>query len=217
MSSSEPRTSKSWTWAEGAVDPDREHIELRYGDASQATYDEWTPVALVGRPKRRTFPVRWLLPAVDVEIVSEVRRELDFYLVQHPKDFPATGHPWGYAIYHCGTGANVYSRVHWSYFQVGRRGERYASALVRLSADQAVQFFGGRNMTGDKLFDTLRPGDFLRLAHRRGKVHRAYGDEHTGTMRICRPSMLEGTGGASRQWEKATASEYSDDPCDTCR
>ena len=44
-------------------------------------------------------------------------------------------------------------------------------------------------MTGDQLITRLRVGDFLRLAHRAGKVHRAYVDQRTDSMRICRPSM----------------------------
>jgi hypothetical protein len=61
---------------------------------------------------------------VSPEILAEVRSELDFYLVEHPKEFPDTGHPWEYAIYHCGTASNVYSSVHWSYFSAGRGTER---------------------------------------------------------------------------------------------
>ena len=164
-----------------------------------------------------TFPVRWLQAKASSEALSAVRKELDFYLVEHPAGFPATGGPWEYAVYHCGTGANIYSSVHWSYFQLGRLGERHASTVVHLAADEAVQLFDGVIMTGDELLPTLRLGDFLRLAHRKGKVHRTYIDERTAEMRICRPSMLEGTRGSARQWVKVDANEYSDNPCDTCR
>jgi len=141
MPSSRRGKSSAWHWREGPVDPAGEHIELRYGDASRDGYDHWTPVALIGRPKHRTFPLRWLSGG-DPGIISAVQQELDFYLVEHPKDFPDTGHPWEYAIYHCGTGANMYSKVHWSYFPSGLQGDRHSSMVVQLSADEAVQLFG---------------------------------------------------------------------------
>ena len=67
------------------------------------------------------------------QMINAARRELDFYLVEHPKEFPGTGDPWGYAIYHCNTAANMYSKVHWSYFPDGNRGERHSSSVVRLA------------------------------------------------------------------------------------
>ena len=46
------------------------------------------------------------------EMEAAVRRELDFYLVElGEKD------PFAYARYHCGTAANLYSRVHWSFHE----------------------------------------------------------------------------------------------------
>lgn len=132
-------SNSEWTWQEGTVDSAGEHIEIRYGDASRAAYDEWVPVARVGRPTRRIFPVQWTLTeAANASAVSAVRQELDFYLVSHPKGYPATGHPWDYAVYHCGTAANIYSQVHWSYFPSGQQGERLSSMLVQLPADDAV-------------------------------------------------------------------------------
>jgi hypothetical protein len=128
-----------WMWQEGAVDTDGEHIELRYGDASNVRYDEWTPIALIGKPRSRVFPVRWLRisPAIDTAIIGKVRRELDFYLVDKREP-----NPWAYAIYHCNTSANMYSKVHWSYFPSGRQGERHSSVVVQLSAEDEAQLFG---------------------------------------------------------------------------
>jgi hypothetical protein len=115
-----------WRWQEGAVDPDGEHIEVRYGDTSTARYEEWTPIALIGKPKRHVFPVCWLkMPAtIDPAIIGQVRRELDFFLVDKCEP-----EPWAYAIYHCGTGANIYSKVHWSYFPSGQQSERHSSMV----------------------------------------------------------------------------------------
>jgi hypothetical protein len=54
------RRSMIWKWAEGNVDRAKEHIELRYGDASKTEYEDWRPVALIGPPQNHTFPVEWL-------------------------------------------------------------------------------------------------------------------------------------------------------------
>lgn len=131
-----------WSWKDAVVDGAREHIELRYGDASQTPYGQWRPVALVGRPERRVFPVQWLMVpgAADESVIEEARRELDFYLIEKREQ-----NPWGYAVYHCGTSANMYSSVHWSHFPSGQRGERRASKIVQLSAQEAAEVFGETN------------------------------------------------------------------------
>jgi len=46
-----------WRWSEGSVDPADEHSELRHGDATAASYEQWALIAIVGGPVRRTFPV----------------------------------------------------------------------------------------------------------------------------------------------------------------
>jgi hypothetical protein len=117
-------------WHDGHVDRDQEHIEIRYGDASHKQYEELQPIALIGKARRRVFPVRWLVDNFQDPMVSEVRRELDFYLVDKREP-----DPWGYAIYHCGTSANMYSKVHWSYYPSGEGGERHSSRIVRVSAE----------------------------------------------------------------------------------
>jgi hypothetical protein len=102
-----------WSWKEGAVDPDGEHLELRYGDAFETTYKQWIPVALVGKPTRYVFPVRWLMErsTPNQMVIAAVREELDFYLVElHERD------PWAYALHHSRTMANFGSKVHWSYW-----------------------------------------------------------------------------------------------------
>ncbi len=139
-SNSARRTRDGWCWHEGPVDGDHEHIEVRYGDASKTGYEGWVPVALVGRPAQRVFPVRWVAET-DGQAAIEVRRELDFYLVEHPATYPETGHPWEYAVYHCGTAANMYSHVHWSHFASGQHGKRYSSMVVQLPPGNAAKEF----------------------------------------------------------------------------
>ena len=89
------------------MDSSREHIRLCFGDA-------WTPVALVAPAGARNYTVEFLLDPASgrdaAEALHQVRRQLDFYLVElNERD------PWAYAIYHCGTASNVYAPVHWDY------------------------------------------------------------------------------------------------------
>ncbi len=100
-------------WSEGLVDRTREHFELRWGSSEEGDWTSWVPVALVGRTSRREFVVQFLRSDDRVLLgnaVEEVRRDLDLYLVDKGE-----ADPWAYAQYHCGTSANVYSRVHWSF------------------------------------------------------------------------------------------------------
>jgi len=128
------RTSKmrkeqpQWRWEEGAVDERKEHIELRHGDAGKDPYENWLPVARIGKPKNRCFPVQWLVKSDAVEnqaLIARAREELDFYLVE--KNEPD---PWAYAVYHCNTGANLYSLIHCSYFPDGQRGKQVSSGML---------------------------------------------------------------------------------------
>lgn len=54
-------TGSNWHWSEQAVDPTKEHIELRFGDASSSPYEDWIPEALIGPPKDNVFPVQWII------------------------------------------------------------------------------------------------------------------------------------------------------------
>jgi hypothetical protein len=88
-------------------------MKLFYGDWGESAL----PVALVAKPVGNTFAVEFLqapeLGKSEYERVKlAVKKELTFYLVE--KGEPD---PWKYAIYHCGTASNVYSQVHWGYFQ----------------------------------------------------------------------------------------------------
>ena len=108
-----------WAWAERDVDPADDHFALRYGSAGESDWDTWVLVARVGRPVQEVFGVQFLV-ARDVAAldpaVKAVTAELDFYLVEKGEQ-----NPWAYAQYHCGTSANLYSKVHWLY---SRRAER---------------------------------------------------------------------------------------------
>jgi hypothetical protein len=103
----------AWRWKEGAVDKSHEHFELAYGDVNMQDPEKWIPVALVSAPSGTTIRVQFLIEPKNAEsraMLDAVRRDLDFYLVEKKEP-----DPWKYAIYHCGTGSNVYSKVHWSY------------------------------------------------------------------------------------------------------
>ena len=69
-----------WRWVEGAVDQRGEHLRLAHVDADSL-------VAVVGPPHDRAFTVQFLPPIEsgtesERRILDEVRRELDFYLVE---------------------------------------------------------------------------------------------------------------------------------------
>ena len=122
------KSAQTWGWQDGVVNVHGEHIELRYGDADTTAYEQWFPIALIGKPKSRVFPVRWLMdPGTHERMIDAARKELDFYLVEKREVYP-----WDYAIYHCNTAANMYSNVHWSYFPNGNREQQHASMIVTL-------------------------------------------------------------------------------------
>ena len=115
----------NWSWREGVVDVQEEYIELRYGDAAKSDHSQWVPIALIGKPAKNVFPVFWLITPGDSfreGMINAVKKELDFYLAEKDE-----ADPWAYAKYHCNTGANIYSSVHWSYFPKGNRGLRHSS------------------------------------------------------------------------------------------
>jgi len=73
-------------------------------------------------------------------------------------------------------------------------------------------------MTGETLINRLPAGGFLRLAHGKGKVHRAYIDPRTGDRRICRPSILgKVRNGVAREWVQVSEREYLEAPCGECK
>ena len=115
------------SWREGPVDKTNEHMRLFYGDADAGTQP--LEVALLAPAKRGqvdSYVVEFVPPrdgkTLSREVRTAVEKEINYYLLEKDeKD------PWQYAIYHCGTAANVYSPVHWSYYPKGQ-GSKTASA-----------------------------------------------------------------------------------------
>lgn len=104
-------------WREHAVDRTTDHFEIRFGEASTGGPDEWVFAALLSRAGDEVFNVEFLLDRSDSrnsDILKSVVKELDFYLVETPE-----ADPWAYAKYHCGTCANLFSKVHWSFIAKG--------------------------------------------------------------------------------------------------
>lgn len=105
-----------WKWILGTVDTNEDHIKIRYGDDPE-------PVALVAPGKGKTFVVQSLMKQKHLfennyqEILDDVRRDLDFLLTEIGEP-----DPWAYAIYHCTTASNIYSKVHWGYYPKGYKG-----------------------------------------------------------------------------------------------
>jgi len=106
-----------WEWNEGKVDRAAPYLKLFYGDWGPSAL----PVALVAEAEGKVFPVEFLqvsnLEQSEYKrIKEEVAKELTFYLVELGEE-----NPWNYAIYHCGTAANVYGKVHWAYYPGGEQ------------------------------------------------------------------------------------------------
>ncbi len=139
-------TRPDWRWEEGGVDEQEEHIELRYGNANQTSYEDWTPIARLAPPKDHVFIVEWLVQQESTEhadMLADARRSLDINLVEE-----RVLEPWDYALYQCNTSSNMYSMIHWSYFPNGHEGKRHASKVIQLSAEEAVKLLGDAGKPG---------------------------------------------------------------------
>ena len=210
------RDARHWRWTEREVRLTSDHFELSFGDLRQADCCKPTAVALVGRPTKRTFPVRWLLDldqntavGEGQKMLFEARRQLDFYLVEHPRQFrELMGDPWSYAIYHCGTAANLYSLVHWSYFP-RTAPPQHLDAAKPSGAEEMMM----RITTGRELASSLRHGDHVQIEQGNAKVHQAYADKETGRPRICRPALFDVK--RDRSW-RVDASTLPGEPCEAC-
>jgi hypothetical protein len=136
-----------WRWEEGVVDDQKVHIELRYGNAKEEPYENWEHIARIAKPIHHVFAVEWLVtpdsPEQQVKL-AKARREIDFFLVELNYT-----NPWEYACYHCNTASNMYSSVHWSYFPTGSQGERRASKVIHLSAEERKRLFGDSGESGE--------------------------------------------------------------------
>jgi len=140
-----------WRWEEGEVYEREEHIELRHGNADTTSYENWIPVARLAKPIDHVFKVKWLVQPVSADTGSaecesmraDARKSLNFFLVEKGES-----DPWGYARYHCNTGANLYSSVHWLYYPNGSEGKRLPSRVMGLTAEESVPTFGDAGKPG---------------------------------------------------------------------
>ena len=79
------------------------------------------PLALVCQGDNQEFIVQYLIDGLENEknkkLLDDIKSELQFYLIDKgEKD------PWKYAIYYCGSSANIYSNIHWGYYPKGYKG-----------------------------------------------------------------------------------------------
>jgi hypothetical protein len=115
-------------WKTSHVDENQEHIKLFYGDAEKQGWNEFKLIALLSPPRRNTLHVQFVIKDTGEKnrvMKKAVITELDYYLIDLEKESP-----WEYAKYHCTTGANIYSMVHWAYYQKGDSGKAMRSELV---------------------------------------------------------------------------------------
>lgn len=135
-----------WKWTEGVVDANEEHLKLWHGN--RPTLDRKgiirrgprRPAALVARGPGRSFIVQFLVTGRSTgkrsaKILKDVRRELDFYLLEVGRP-----DPWAYAIYHCNTMADFYSSVHWQWHPMGskRSSDPHSSRVIRRGGRQFI-------------------------------------------------------------------------------
>jgi hypothetical protein len=71
------------------------------------------------------------------KMINETTRELDYYLIQLFKP-----DPWSYAIQHCQSMSDVYSRVHWAHNPNGSIGDRVSGQIIKLSQQEFDEIFG---------------------------------------------------------------------------
>ena len=110
------RTSRTSVWRTATVDPAAEHFALSYNGDDSLTADR-ARVARLGPLRDGKYDVEFILdPRARGAsgIRDAVVDHIEFYL--HDK---GEANPWGYAQYHCSTGANLYGPVHWTYFPEG--------------------------------------------------------------------------------------------------
>lgn len=149
-------------WQEGGVDRTKEHFELRYGSARDGGWSKWIPLAVVGPPIAGVVNVQFLVEPGDpsnANAISDVANEIQFYLIDKRER-----KPWAYAQYHCSTGANVYSNVHWSFFNPGNRVQDQETAEVESTAGKSAALTRKRSTDGKKAAAT---------STRRAKARRA--------------------------------------------
>lgn len=173
------RENDKWIWVERYVDRESEYIELRFGNAQKSEYEDWSPIALIGKPKKNTFPVRWLTDARNSDqkkMVAAACQELNFYLVD--KNEPD---PWAYAIYHCNTAANMYSDIHWTYFPHGDMGKKLSSRVLHLGNKEYETIFG-RQLNRSK--KSKVESNVLMSYVERCSSHELITEQHDGTSEL---------------------------------
>ena len=95
-------------WTEGAVALGEEHIQLSWGSIEDAR-----PIARLAPAGAHAFTVQFLVDKLGhATAVAAVTKELNFFLIENREP-----NPWAYARYHCNTGSNLYSSVHWELFK----------------------------------------------------------------------------------------------------
>jgi hypothetical protein len=138
-------------WQEGRVDRTGEHFELRYESIVnfESDWSDWIPVARVGPPKARIVNVQFLVDSDDLKnaaAISGVTKEIQFYLIDKREP-----NPWRYAQYHCGTSSNIYSRIHWGYFEAGDRDQIQGKAEMKSTADKRPELPRKLSVNGTKM------------------------------------------------------------------
>ena len=93
-------------WKRGIVNENRDHIKIFY---------ENTILALIGPGQNNNVIVEFKHHPDDVNIQALVEKQKGLLNSLFDRDMPMKSR-WEYALYHCGTTSNVYSKVNTSVF-----------------------------------------------------------------------------------------------------
>lgn len=117
-------------WEAGGVDRSGEHFELSVSADGRNDDGNGSPIAAIGPPHDGIVRVEVLVERSEsnAALIAKVEREINFYLLELNE-----ADPWAYAQYHCGTTSNVYSDVHWSFFD-GSQEPSEAKEAAEISA-----------------------------------------------------------------------------------
>ena len=140
------RRYSPWWIVEGKVNESKEHIKLTFGIIA----DTQILVACLAKGTKKRFIVQFKSTytahtlfgdkeeRIGEDIIRAVKNELHIYLIESREQYP-----WDYAIYHCGTAANLYSTVHWTYYPLkiksGKQASRKKTIQIRSKQKTAIQ------------------------------------------------------------------------------
>jgi hypothetical protein len=82
----------------------------------------------------------------NADLIKKVKKEIWFYFIDKME-----ANPWHYAIYHCGTEANIYSNVHWGYFSAGNQNRIEGNSKGKVKQERKPRLVKKMLIDGEKM------------------------------------------------------------------